>query len=294
MKRVSVVLLGIMLHQFHASEASACSALPLVVSPLLPLEDATGVGTDAALIASSTAGVPLEFELAKADSPEELGDGGDVDGVELDVDCGEKNAEGKRYVCVAKPVDGLEPNANYVWKVSSEFGVNLPEWRSFRTSKNTTKVGETKVGVEIVEETFDEGRPCSQNHELTLELEVEALENPVVFNIPDVRRGPHYPGGPELLTEGDATREHKVWSPPKCFEAEVISVTGERRVLKELCTEIDTKSKGTMGAKASGGSGSGASSSCTASPRSPRSSLWWGAMAALIGCAAWRRRKPVA
>ncbi len=51
-----------MFHHFHASTAYACSPSPLEVKPLLPSDDANGVGLDAALIASSNA-TPAAFEL---------------------------------------------------------------------------------------------------------------------------------------------------------------------------------------------------------------------------------------
>jgi MYXO-CTERM domain-containing protein len=295
MNRACIVLLTVVLHQFHPSEALACSATPLVVSPLLPQENASGVGLDAALIASSNTGVPLEFELVKADSPADLADGG-VEDVELGVDCGEET-EGRRYVCVAKPADGLEPNTNYVWKVSSEFARVAPDWRSFRTSKGASSVGETKVDVEIVEETYVDKHPCGQNHEVTLEVDVNALQNPVVFNIPAVRWAPYYSGGPVLLTESGSTQQIKVWWPPECFDAELISVTGERQVLTELCAELDVEARKRKYGDESDDSESKASDSssgCTAGPRSPGNVLWLGAMAALVGSVAWRRRKPAA
>lgn len=288
------------MHQSYASEALACSATPLGVSPLLPLENASGVGLDAALIASSNTGVPLEFELVRADSAADLADGGEVEGIELDVDCGEET-EGRRYVCVAKPADGLEPNTNYVWKVSSEFARLGPDWRSFRTSKGASSAGETKLDVEIVEETYVDKHPCSQNHEVTLEVDVKALQNPVVFNIPAVRWAPYYSGGPVLLTESGSTQQIKVWWPPECFDVELISVTGERQVLTELCTELDVEARkrkygdesddSDSKASDSGSKASDSSGGCTAGPRSPGNVLWLGAVVALVGSVAWRRRK---
>lgn len=113
MKWIGLAAAVVVLHQVHAVTAYACTPLPAVVSPLLPLDGATEVGVDAVLIASGNAGEPLKFELLTA----AFGDAGQdasAEKVELAVDCAQRG-----YLCIAKPVAPLVSHGRYEWRVRS-------------------------------------------------------------------------------------------------------------------------------------------------------------------------------
>lgn len=226
MKRIGVVLAVVVLHQVHAEPAAACGATPYLLSPLLPLEDATRVGVDAALIASVNMGGAFDFELRKAD---ELDEDAGADGVELDVEC---EAEGSK-VCVAKPTSLLEPNTKYVWRLKSEGYQQVSPWRAFATTDVASPVGETQIDAHVISEHRLEN-PCGGYYSVNLAVQVGELRGPTVLHVPGRWFNPFE--AQFVLTEGNVKTELGVLWPPPCFDIELVDATGQRNRVAALCT----------------------------------------------------------
>jgi hypothetical protein len=227
MKRIGVVLAVVVLHQVHAEPAAACGAVPYLLSLLLPLEDATTVGVDAALIASVNMGGAFDFELRKAD---ELDEDAGADGVELDVEC--EAAEGSK-VCIAKPTTLLEPNTNYVWRLKSEGYQQVSPWRAFATTDVASPVGETQIDAQVVSEHRTEN-VCGDYYTVDLAIQVGELRGPTVLHVPG--RWINLFEAQVLLTEGNVKTELRVLWPPPCFDIELVDATGQRNRVAALCT----------------------------------------------------------
>lgn len=322
MKWIGLAAAVVVLHQVHAVTAYACTPLPAVVSPLLPLDGATEVGVDAVLIASGNAGEPLEFELLAA----AIGDAGQDAGgerVELAVDCGQ-GSNGGGYLCIAKPVVPLLSHARYEWRaISSLFGSS--NFRSFVTSDVRTVPFELpSFDARVVSERISDS-PCGGNHSVTLDVKVGEFDGLAVLSAPGVL--PSLYVEPVVLTEGNWSQQLLIPLPPPCFELELIAPNGERRSVAELCTPSSlvtadagahTGGEHTVGppsdgdtdepAESAGETDGGASgiepkadkgasahgisesrSGCTVGLRSPGYLAWLSGVA-VVCSAAWRRR----
>lgn len=231
MKRIGLILAASVFHQFHPDSAQACGAIPYLLTPLLPLEDAVAVGVDAALIASVNMGGAVDFELRKADAlAEEGAEDAGSGGVALDVTC--DIAEGSK-VCIAKPTERLEPNTSYVWRLRSEGYVAKTSWRAFTTTDVANFVGETKVEAQVVSEERTENI-CGNYHLVNLEAQVGTLPGPTVLHVPGGAHNLFEP--PIVLTEGNMKTTLQLWWPPACFELALIDATGASTRVAQLCT----------------------------------------------------------
>jgi hypothetical protein len=181
MKGFGLALGALVLHQLHASSAYACAPAPFLASQLLPLEGATDVGVDAALIASANFGELIEFELLEAAFTDAGPDAGG-ESVELAVDCGQMT-NGRGYLCIAKPVEPLLSHTRYAWRTTSGGRPNL-EWQTFETSDAVTPALDLPtVDARIVEEHHGDN-PCGVEYAVTLNVSVGAFEGLAVFGAP--------------------------------------------------------------------------------------------------------------
>ncbi len=242
-------------HQLHASPARACGATGFMFSPLLPLEGATDVGVDAALIASTNGG-PIAFELrrvnaahvenaAAGDVPRDAGWGAS------DEDAGEANGQlsvtckGPAYggqLCVAKPSSPLAANTEYEWSavVAAPDGldpgsVHTGVWYKFTTSNMHGVPAPVDLRTEVLANNRYLDAPCGNEHFVRLEVSAEMAAQPLVVNVHDV--SPSYVMEPKVLTSESLAVEVPLYNPPECVRLETFDVTGKRTELELLCPE---------------------------------------------------------
>lgn len=216
------------------SNAFACGPTPDLLTLLLPVPDATGVPPDAALIVSSNRTTPA-FRLRLADSAD-AGAGADL--VPLEKECYPTEYAGE--LCIARPVDPLEPDTRYEWSLETGPAPGPPselaptDWRAFTTSSTQQAHSEPHITVDVVRNETYENPPCGNSHLVTLAFTAD-LESPVVINLTGFT--PSYVMEAVRLTPEASSVEMNLYNPPACVKPEVFDVTGARTTLPRVCPE---------------------------------------------------------
>ncbi len=223
----------------HAPSAIACGPVGADVRALLPVESATEVPVNAALIASATLVTDVAFTLRKVATPNVVSDAGSEE-APLEVECVATEAVGTSNgaVCVAR--GELEPDTEYEWSaallVSEEEEVQqIPSgdaWHSFRTGKERVDAGVPDLEAVLVQNERILNSPCGDTSSATVEFDGSTLTQPVVANFRGFTPGYVMHA---VAVEPGANSEMLLWNMPDCAVIDVFDVTGERSELRQMC-----------------------------------------------------------
>lgn len=219
------------------SPAYACGPTVDYVTTLLPMPEADGVPTDAALLAASNV-KGMRFTL----QPVPLGAVPDAGAPELplEVTC-HPGRQGE--LCVARVVDGLLPNTRYEWKAEVvgtyvSYGGGTPPgseapFGSFTTGEERA-TAPTTVTVALTMNQIFERSLCGTEASATFRVDVdEAGQGPLVFGFSKLT--PLFGGNVQLFDPSTAPLELYLGNPPDCVTPEVFDAKGNRRELDEIC-----------------------------------------------------------
>lgn len=253
MRRLGLALGLAVLHFLHGADAHACGPTPFMLSALLPLENQSDVGIDAALIASVNYQGPLAFELRRVGDGEDSNPAGVVDGgttpgagdpdssaVAVDVECHEATWGG--HFCVAKPTSALEPSTQYEWSAAVEIGEGQDPgyfaptpWRKFTTSNRVTVSQAITLEARVQKNNRFLDPLCGIDHLVEVAVNVSRIEMPVVLNAWGVT--PSYVMEPLVLTADTSKFTWSLYGPPECVQLEAWDGAGKRTDILELCPD---------------------------------------------------------
>jgi hypothetical protein len=234
-----LVALAVLSHHAYAWDAAACGPTPYLLSPLLPEPGAQNVPVDAALIASSNM-THATFELREyADGAANAVDAG-AD-IALETEC--FPGEGGGAVCVARPVEPLEPVTTYEWSAAMvpPGGIDPSYLQpspavTFTTAEAPTEATLPEIDVRVVSHQIITDAMCVSGRVVTLQFSSDE-PSPMVLNIEGVTPG--YVTQAVALTEASNPVAMTLYSAPECFTIETFDERGTRTPLRELCPESE-------------------------------------------------------
>lgn len=239
-------------------DAHACGATPVEIQALLPLDGATNVPLNAALVSSSNLTAAV-FELQEV-----LGESSDVDqraiaepaadagvnpasdagpagAVALSVDC-DALGQGGGAVCLARPNEPLKPNTRYAWRTTVAVPDGyVPDYfeglsREFTTGSalDDQPIAADAVRLVVTDVHQEDLNPCGISHWMEVAYSLRASE-PAVLHFEDYT--PSYVMHATLLAGGSGAMPATatLYSPPDCLAPVLYDVAGHRTALPEWC-----------------------------------------------------------
>jgi hypothetical protein len=227
---VAMAALGVVALVPRPAEACGSSAR-FTASPLLPLADATGVPTNAVLLASSSSAHHRpHFELREAESSRVI-----PVAVACEIEAGVE-------VCTGRP-GPLAPRTRYLWSAHLNHLSQPASTRAFTTGEGpdlTLPLAELPppgptLQVEVLEQVVKPNLPCGMSHRARMRFTVPDLDEPLAIVVAGMGGYPHVFEDPVLLTPAATSIDVTLYGALSCLAVRLIDAAGNTRHFAPWC-----------------------------------------------------------